>query len=72
MVSNRRRLWAPDTLKALQVRCRLFGGLNLRVVAKSGIWKIGKGCYRAYGNLTYITKHKASIVSFQILFDLDF
>uniref|UniRef100_A0A2H1W6Q4 SFRICE_020710 n=1 Tax=Spodoptera frugiperda TaxID=7108 RepID=A0A2H1W6Q4_SPOFR len=37
----------------------LLGVGNLRVVGKSGIWKIGN----ASGNLTHITKHNASVVS---------
>uniref|UniRef100_A0A2H1W8X5 SFRICE_004389 n=1 Tax=Spodoptera frugiperda TaxID=7108 RepID=A0A2H1W8X5_SPOFR len=60
MVSNRRRPRIPETLEYI-------GGLlevrNLRVVGESVIWKIKKGGNWASSNLTYTTKHNASIVS---------
>uniref|UniRef100_A0A2H1V8K4 SFRICE_001749 n=1 Tax=Spodoptera frugiperda TaxID=7108 RepID=A0A2H1V8K4_SPOFR len=36
IVSNRHRLWTPETLKALQVRYRPFGVRNLELLGKGG------------------------------------
>uniref|UniRef100_A0A2H1WPJ7 SFRICE_017204 n=1 Tax=Spodoptera frugiperda TaxID=7108 RepID=A0A2H1WPJ7_SPOFR len=63
MVSNRRRPWTLETPEALQVRCRLFGGWEFK-----GCWGIGdsedfEGRNWDSGNLTYTTKHNASVVS---------
>uniref|UniRef100_A0A2H1VNU4 SFRICE_014487 n=1 Tax=Spodoptera frugiperda TaxID=7108 RepID=A0A2H1VNU4_SPOFR len=44
MISYRRRPWTLESPEVLQVRCRLFGFRNLRVVVReSGNGKIGKG-----------------------------
>uniref|UniRef100_A0A2H1V163 SFRICE_024162 n=1 Tax=Spodoptera frugiperda TaxID=7108 RepID=A0A2H1V163_SPOFR len=63
MVSNRRRPWTPETPEALQVRSRAFGGSEF-----NGCWGIGdcedlKEGNWAPSNLTYTTKHNASVVS---------
>uniref|UniRef100_A0A2H1WFE7 SFRICE_022539 n=1 Tax=Spodoptera frugiperda TaxID=7108 RepID=A0A2H1WFE7_SPOFR len=49
----------PEALEALQVRQRILGVRNLRVVGESGNGKIGKGDNWTSGNLTHTTKQQA-------------
>uniref|UniRef100_A0A2H1VKD2 SFRICE_030631 n=1 Tax=Spodoptera frugiperda TaxID=7108 RepID=A0A2H1VKD2_SPOFR len=63
MVSYHRRPWTPKTPKALQVRCRIFGGEKFKRCCGIGDWEDSEGDLDK-GYLD--TKLKASVVSRRI------